>query len=394
MNTPSTVPATPGTPCPRAGHRLGYGVAILALLLAGWLMWFWHYAHSPAAPGQQSLIDVTIPPATDFQTIRKLLTEAGVIRHGGHFSLLARIMGVTEQLKAGDYRFVPGKTPTMIIQKLEQGATIRWPVTIPEGYTLAQIANLLEEKGMARADRFLEKTRDQALIHELGLTVNDLEGYIFPDTFNLSRGMDESNVIRMMVDRQKAVLTKLYKQSGAELSSYADLPTIERQGVSLTPHDVLTLASIVERETSHPEERVKIAAVFLNRLRQGMRLQADPTVMYGLPDFTGSLRRDDLRCPTPYNTYLIPGLPPGPIANPGRAAIAAIVLPPDQLQEKFPDLDWEALDKYLYFVSQNNRTHYFSKNLAEHNSAVGRYYKKRDEAAAAAEKPCELPATP
>jgi len=360
-----------------------YGGPAVLLLVAGWLIWFWHYAHSPAAPDQHDEIVVTIPPATDFKTIRKILTEAGTIRHGSHFSLLARLLGVTKQLKAGDYRLVPGHTPTLILRQLARGDTVRWPITIPEGYTLAQIATLLDDKGMVRADRFLEKTHDQALIHELGLTVKNLEGYIFPDTFNLSRGMDESDVIRMMVGRQKAVLTKLYGLSGEETTNFAELPLIERQGVSLTPHDVLTLASIVERETARPEERVQVAAVFLNRLRQGMRLQADPTVIYGLPDFTGILRRDDLRSPTPYNTYVIPGLPPGPIASPGREAIEAIVLSPDQLQKKFPDLDWPALDQYLYFVSQNDRTHYFSKTLDEHNSAVGRYLNKKDEAAAA-----------
>ncbi len=381
MTTPA--PAYQGEPGAWLGRLLRYGVPALVMLVAGWLSWFWHYAHVPAAPDQQEEIVVTIPPATDFHAIRKILAEAGAIHHGSHFTLLARIMGVTQRLKAGDYRLLPGQTPLLILRQIERGEVVRWPVTIPEGFTLAQIATLLADKGMARADRFLARASDQALIHELGLEVKDLEGYIFPDTFNLTRGMDEDDVIRMMVGRQKAVLSELYSLPTEGSRGFADLPVIERQGVSLTPHEVLTLASIVERETSQPEERVQVAAVFLNRLRQGMRLQADPTVIYGLPDFSGNLKKDDLRCPTPYNTYVIPGLPLGPIACPGRQAIEAIVLPPDQLRKKFPNLDWAALDQYLFFVSQNDRTHYFSKTLDEHNIAVQRYLKQKEEAAAA-----------
>lgn len=381
MTTPSQAPANLGTPTTWAGRLLGYGAPALIMLVAGWLSWFWQYAHVPATPGQQEVIVVTIPPATDFHAIRKILAEAGAIHHGGHFSLLARIMGVTQHLKAGDYSLSPGQTPIMILRQMERGEVVRWPVTIPEGYTLTQIASLLADKGMANAERFLARARDQTLIHELGLEVDDLEGYIFPDTFNLTRGMDEDDVIRMMVGRQKTVLTELYSLPGEGPKNFADLPVIERQGVTLTPHAVLTLASIVERETSQPGERVQIAAVFLNRLRQGMRLQADPTVIYGLAPFSGNLKRDDLRSSTPYNTYVIPGLPPGPIASPGRDAIEAIVLPPEQLQKKFPNLDWATLDQYLFFVSQNDRTHYFSKTLDEHNIAVQRYLKQKEEGA-------------
>jgi UPF0755 protein len=288
-----------------------------------------------------------IPAKTSLAGIEKILVESGVIPPGRGFYYLARVSRLSQRLQAGEYLFTPGQTPYQILRTLAAGTTVRWAVTIPEGATIYQLADILAAGGWGERELFLKLVRDPEIIARHEVRAESLEGYLFPDTYQLRRGQDPREIIRLMVERGKQVRQEL-----------GDLRNNE---MGLSPHQVLTLASIVEKETAVPEERPLIARVFLNRLRLGMRLQTDPTVIYGLIDFNGNLTRKDLQTPTPYNTYLINGLPPGPIANPGRAAIAAVLHP--------------VADPSLYFVSKNDGTHHFSRDLAEHNRAVLKYQK-------------------
>ena len=370
-------PTATKAPKSRKVNFIIYALLGFAILSGSWLFNLWSYAHHPAIPADGKEIIVSIPVGSDFSTIQSLLLENGIDLHRFKFQLLARLLGTSRRLKAGEYRFIPAQTPLGILQQMVQGETLLWPLTIPEGSTIRQIATSLELAGWGPADHFLALTKDADFIRGLGLEVKTLEGYLFPDTYHLQRGQDEASILRMMVSRLQKILSELYGLEGDPDTPFGQFPDVERLGVRLKPHQVLTLASIVEKETGQPEERILVSAVFLNRLRENIRLQADPTVIYGIADFSGNLTRKDLLTTTPYNTYRNRGLPPGPIGNPGRATLEAIILPPERLQAKFPKLDWQSMPKFLYFVSCNNGKHLFSKNLTEHNRAVARYQPKK-----------------
>lgn len=324
--------------------------AIVFLVLAGIGIWIWSYAITPIPVREGANLHILIPPKTSLAGIRDLLAENGVIPPGREFYYLARISRLSQRLQAGEYLFTPGQTPYQILRILAVGSTVRWSVTIPEGTNIYQLADILAQGGWGERDHFLELVRDPDILAKHGVRGASLEGYLFPDTYQLIRGQHPRQIVNLMVERGKKVRQ--------ELGDLHDNP------LGLSPHEVLTLASIVEKETAAPEERPLIAGVFLNRLRQSMRLQTDPTVIYGIADFNGNLTRKDLVTPNPYNTYLINGLPPGPIANPGRAAIVAVLHP--------------ASESYLYFVSKNDGTHYFSRDLSEHNRAVVKYQKSKN----------------
>ena len=264
------------------------------------------------------------------------------------FELWAKIMGSAKKIKAGEYQLSPGLPPVRILDILTRGDVITHPVTVPEGFTRKQIAELLDRKGLANKKDFLSFTNEQSLLKRYGISGPDLEGYLFPDTYQFARGISALIAIDAMVRRFLQVVGPFKGR-------------MDEMGMDL--RELITLASIVEKETSLASERPMIASVFLNRLKRGMRLESDPTVIYGLKDFNGNLTRKDLEKPTLFNTYIIRGLPPGPIANPGLEAIKAVLYP--------------AKTDYLYFVSKNDGSHYFSKTLSEHNRAVRIYQKKR-----------------
>lgn len=322
---------------------------VLVLVLSG-AAWVGSYAVTPLVPDATDSRLVLIPPRTVLPGIQRLLVEGGVIRDDVRFRILARLLGDERRLQAGEFRLSPGQTPLAILKILAAGRIVLRPVTIPEGASLAEIADILVAGGWVDRAEFLRLAVDPTFIRDdLRLASDSLEGYLFPDTYYLGRGQGPRDIVRMMVVRLRELLGEI---------------GIDGKGSpahGLTLHQLLTLASIVEKETAVAAERPLIARVFLNRLQKGMRLQTDPTVIYGLADFDGNLTRKDLREPTPYNTYLIKGLPPGPIASPGRAAIEAVLQP--------------AEGAYLYFVSKNDGTHQFSSSLAEHNRAVRRYQK-------------------
>jgi len=320
----------------------------LIFLLAVFLvMGFGYYLMSPAQKIDDQRV-VQIREGTTLREVAVSLERDGIIKNRSVFLLWGRCMGYGRAIKAGEYLLSPTMSPLRVFGVLIKGVGITYPVTIPEGYNRKQIARVLDEKGITDRKAFLRISSDAEVARKYGISGQDLEGYLYPDTYRFRHGMDARKVIDVMVRRFREVLAP-YKKS------------IKKSHLSL--EQVVTLASIVEKETGSTEERPKIASVFLNRLRKKMRLESDPTVIYGLASFSGNLTRKDLERPTRYNTYTIKGLPPGPIASPGIEAIKAVLFPADT--------------DYLYFVSKNNGTHHFSTTLEEHNRAVLRYQKRR-----------------
>jgi len=278
-------------------------------------------------------------------TIARALKNAGVIRSRFAFLAVAVGRGTYRHLLAGEYEFAPGLSLLEIVRRLEQGRGLVHQVTIPEGFAAQQIAQLLAERGLVNRDRFMALLQDRQVREQYGVEGESLEGHLFPDTYRLIKGLSEDVIVHRMVRRFQEML-------GPEEHTRA-----EELGMSV--HEIVTLASLIEREAQVPEERPLVSAVFHNRLRRGIPLQSDPTVLYGLSRFSGRLTKANLQAPSPYNTYLTQGLPPGPIANPGRASIMAALHP--------------ASSRYLYFVSKNDGTHAFSTRLQDHGAMVRRY---------------------
>ena len=276
------------------------------------------------------------------------LKEKKIITSKPLFMLWARVMGTSRRIKSGEYRLGSRMAPIKILELLTKGAIVTHAVTIPEGFTKVQIAMLLAEEGLVDKGQFLALTDVSTLLEPYGIKSPSLEGYLYPDTYHFGRGISALTAIDTMIKRFLEVIEPLKKRA---------------KEVGMKMEEVITLASIVEKETGQGKERPLIASVFLNRLKRRMRLESDPTVIYGLDGFDGNLRRKDLKRPTPYNTYVIRGLPPGPIASPGLQAIRAVLYP--------------ARTDYLFFVSKNDGTHYFSKTLSEHNRAVEKYQRRR-----------------
>jgi UPF0755 protein len=299
--------------------------------------------------GSERSIHFRVQPGLSLGAVARDLERERLVRHAWAFETLARWRGLAGELRAGEYDLSPHLTTGEILERIAEGRVRTYRIVIPEGLTAVEIAQRLEEKGLANPGEFLTAVRTQELVNELDVEGESLEGYLFPETYQLARGLPVAEIARAMVAQFHAVWPEI-------------APRSEALGLSML--ETVTLASIVEKETGVPEERSVIAAVFHNRLRRGMRLETDPTVIYGLPNFDGNLRRADLEdTRNAYNTYQIPGLPPGPIANPGAAALRAAVAP--------------ATSSYLYFVSRNDGTHEFSSSYTEHAAAVDRFQKGR-----------------
>jgi UPF0755 protein len=298
----------------------------------------------PTLQGEEK--QVLIPKGSTFREVVQALDEKGLLRSPTAFYLMARVSGVAGSVQAGEYELNTAMTPAVILHKLVSGDVVKYRITIPEGYTVRQIASRLAELGIiTEQEEFLRAAFSSDFDAMLGIDGESVEGYLFPDTYLFSKAVAPQEVIRTMVGKFKRVYTPEFSQRAAELG--------------LTDREVVTLASIIEKETGLSEERTLVSAVFHNRLKRGMPLASDPTVIYGIKDFDGNLRKRNLETKTPYNTYIIQGLPPGPIANPGRASIEAALYP--------------AQVNYLYFVSRNDGSHHFSATLREHNAAVRRY---------------------
>ncbi len=293
---------------------------------------------------------VDIPKGASFKNVAKLLKEKGLIRSEEIFWLLAWYRKELNLIKAGEYKLSPSMTPERILNVLVSGKVVQHLVTIPEGYNIFQIADLLERAGLAKKREFLAVVTDKAFLEGLGINEDSAEGYLFPDSYFLPKGVKPKDIVKNFTSH----FWQVWRDNKFD-------KRVKELGVSV--HEVVTLASIVELEAAVQKEKPIIASVFWNRLKKGMPLQADPTVKYGIMVERKIKKRrltwKDLRKSTPYNTYTQYGLPKGPICNPGLISLRAVLYP--------------ASTKYLYFVSKGNRTHYFSKTLKEHNRAVKRY---------------------
>jgi len=318
-------------------------VLACGLLVGVGLMWYGLTGPAPSA--NEAARAVVIRPQTGALDIARTLQEARVIRSRLAFLVVAVARGTQRRLLAGEYEFAPGLSLLEVIRRIEQGKGFVHQVTIPEGYAARQIAELLEEKGLIDQKRFMALLQDRQVVRQYGVDGPSLEGYLFPDTYRLVKGLREEAIIGLMTERFTEVFGSAERARAKELKMSID--------------DVVTIASLIEREAMADEERPLISSVFHNRLRLGMPLQSDPTVLYGLSRFSGKLTRANLQAPSPYNTYLHRGLPPGPIASPGRASLMAALYP--------------ATSRYLYFVSKNDGTHVFSVTLREHDAMVRRY---------------------
>ncbi len=294
-------------------------------------------------PLQRQVLEIS--DGASFSEVARMLHQRHLIKSDWAFTWMGRIVGADRNIIPGEYEFQGGMTPADILHKITSGAVIQYAVTIPEGYSIEQIAGLLEEKGLADRETFVQLTRDPRFLAQFDPQLRDLEGYLFPDTYHFTRHMRPDTIIQSMVSRFKQAWTPQLQARAEEL------------GMSI--HQIVTLASVIEKETGLSQERGLISGVFHNRLRKKIPLQSDPTVIYALNHFDGNLRKKDLAVESPYNTYRVRGLPPGPIANPGEASIRAALYP-------IPT-------NYLYFVSRNDGSHQFSATLAEHNLAVKKY---------------------
>ncbi len=291
---------------------------------------------------------VDIPPGTAFSQVSHLLHEKRLLGQEWFFQALGRVQQLDRKIIPGEYELHAGMRPTELLGKLVAGEVYQHSVTIPEGYNVVQIADILDQKGLADKGEILRLNRDPAFIASVNIKASTLEGYLFPDTYKFSRYTPPEFIVRTLVSRFHEMVTP-------ELRAQA-------KAMGMTLQEVLTLASVVEKETGLASERPLVSGVFHNRLRKNIPLQSDPTVIYALEYFDGNIRKTDLSVNSPYNTYRVRGLPPGPIANPGLAAIQAALYPTPS--------------DFVYFVSRNDGSHKFSATLAEHNKAVDQYQRR------------------
>jgi UPF0755 protein len=291
---------------------------------------------------------VEIPQGSGVNAITARLVEHGIVSDRLAFRAAVRMKRAERSLKAGEYRFDRPLSPMEVVDKLARGDVYLLQITFPEGMTIWEMADLFEARGFGPADAFRKAASNAALVAELDETAPDLEGYLFPETYFLPRRASADTLVRQMVRRFMQVFGDEERRLAAE------------RGMSV--REVVTLASLVEKETAVPEERPIVAGVYVNRLRIGMGLQCDPTVIYALMRegrWDGNITRADLRFDSPYNTYRYAGLPPGPIAAPGRAALRAALEPADV--------------PYFYFVSRNDGSHVFAETYKDHSRNVHEY---------------------
>jgi peptidoglycan lytic transglycosylase G len=336
--TSSVARAGPGLPVRGFLHA---ALALLGVFVCLQIWWLTTAAHG-VMKGPRI---VEIPPQQGLLDIARRLDEAGVIRSPFGFALLALAQGSARSLKAGEYQVPQGANTFAVLSLLEAGKVLKHTVLLREGFTLAELAHAVEAEGLAPSDDVLRVGHDPLFLRTLEIPGSSVEGYLFPDSYQFVKGVPPEEILARMVMKMRAQLTPDI------------LKAAEARGLSA--HQLLTLASIIEREGVERSELPLISAVFWNRLKRDMPLQADPTVQYAVGKGRQALTRADLQVDHPFNTYRRVGLPPAPIANPGLPAIYAAAHP--------------ARANYLYFVALDDRHHQFSESLAAHNDAVARY---------------------
>lgn len=345
-------------------------VVAIGVSLAGY--WYYLVSFAGSSGPNTASIELEIAPGSNAKQIAHLLESKGVISSSKTFyDYLRFITQNGDQLQAGDYEFAAGQTPEQIVDILRRGRTKEIRFTIPEGANKREIAEIIEKAGFGKKEEILAQMEDPILIEEFGIpkigaggqkggVAGGIEGYLFPDTYQFPKRATPLTILRRMRTRLDQVFTQDMTQ--------------RLQDAHLSFHELITLASIVEKETGDPFERPEIASVFFNRLETGMKLQTDPTVIYAIKDYAGNLTRAHLKIDNAYNTYVYEGLPPGPIASPGLEAIKSVL--------------WPHSGKNLYFVSRNDGTHVFCPSLKCHQNAVKiwqiDYFRQKKSAATAA----------
>ncbi|MEY4668741.1 MAG: hypothetical protein RL518_1440 [Pseudomonadota bacterium] len=301
-----------------------------------------HYFFAPLDPTSTTTSIFEVSPDKTFREIAADLEVKNYIKHRYAIRVLAKYQKKDTAVMAGEYEFSPSMTPQQILDAMIEGKMILRKITLKEGVTLSEIGPILEEAGITQRALFEQALNDPSLREELQVPASSFEGYLFPETYRIQRNTPPRKVIQTL---RNQLDTTWSPEWDARL-----------QELQMSKHQILTLASIIEKESGNAEEQPLVSSVFHNRLKIGMRLQSDPTVIYGIPNFNGNLTKVDLQTPSPYNTYVISGLPPGPIANPGLTAIKAALYP--------------AQTTYFYFVGNGKGKHIFSEHLEQHNQAV------------------------
>jgi len=317
-----------------------WGSLAIILIVAG-LLFF--KASLPMSDNTQPQV-FEVKSGMTLKQVSQELFRQNLIRSANAFQAIALIQDKEKLIKVGEYYISPSMLPAEILQRITSGKTVLHSITIPEGYRITEIANLLEEKDLADKNIFLQEAKNVELLE--GIPTSSLEGYLFPDTYHFGKRTTEAAIINKMVEtfKERALKQEFLKRA---------------EDLGFSYHEIITLASLIEKETGKDSERKQISSVFHNRLKKNMLLQTDPTVIYVIDFFDGNIRKRDLNIDSPYNTYRYKGLPPGPIANPGLKSIIAALYP--------------ATTSNLYFVSKQDGSHKFSATLNEHNRAVQKY---------------------
>ncbi|MGE4231739.1 MAG: endolytic transglycosylase MltG [Bacteriovoracia bacterium] len=323
---------------------LGLGVFYFSLkAFNAWL--------TPPKGGEVKYVFYEVQRNQTVKAIAQDLEGLGVVSNPLLFYWYGRITGRNGRIKSADYRLSNQMSPQEVFDILTSGISYGFPVPVPEGFNLEQIGQILEKIRPHSGRKFIHLCKDKHFIAKVAEEMNfnevpfSLEGYLFPETYSMTRKTTEEELIRNMVRKYRQVFTKALVQKANQMG--------------FTEHQMVTLASIIEKETGAPQERPLISSVFHNRLKKKMRLQSDPTIIYGMENYNGNIRKKDILRKSPWNTYVIPALPIGPISNPGKESLLAALNP--------------AESDYLYFVSHNDGTHEFTTNLKDHDKAVARY---------------------
>ncbi|MCK5311028.1 MAG: endolytic transglycosylase MltG [Desulfobacteraceae bacterium] len=326
------------------------GIVFLCILIASFVFFkkVSKFSSTPYDLAGQA-IKFNIKPGQNLSVISDNLQNQGIIKSSFFFKILVSYKESAKELKAGEYMLSASKTPLQILFIITKGSVKLYKLTIPEGLNVKEIAQRVENAGFGTKENFILLADSKIFTKELGINQVNLEGYLYPETYFFPKNTSQKKIIKAMVKTFNKAYTPEFRKQTIDM------------GFSI--HEIVTLASIIEKETGAAKERPVISSVFHNRLKKGMRLESDPTVIYGIKDFNGNITRKDLRTWTPYNTYKIKALPPGPIANPGGMSIKAALYP--------------ATTDYIFFVSKKDTTHKFSKTMKEHNKAVRKYQLNR-----------------
>jgi len=316
-------------------------IIIISVLCFSWFLW--EYLHPKAAFSPKATFQVEKGSSVSF--IAQKLKKENIIKKKWIFLLAYKLFYSQEKLIAGEYEFHPPVSAKEVLKKIIKGDILLHPTTIPEGLTIEETAHYLSKKYSMNKKKFLNYADNPQLISSLDPEAQNLEGYLFPETYHIPRNITEEEVIKIMVNQFKKTFDENWRKRAKK--------------IGMEIRDVVTLASLIEEETSVHEEKPLVSSVFHNRLNLGMKLDCDPTIIYALKKknkYQGKLRTKDLKLASPYNTYLHNGLPPSPISNPGEESIKAALFPSET--------------DYLYFVSKNDGTHKFSSTFTEHQKAV------------------------